>query len=711
MVVQADARVVRVLRAAALGGSLSVVVVGILVLLGWLFEVALLKSIHPSLVSMKVNAALCFVLLGFAILLRHPSNATRRTKRVARVLAVVIITLCALTLCEYYFGWTLGIDQTFFKDIGPVNPLQPPGRMSQYTAESFGLLSLALLLFDVRVGKSSQRPSEWLALVVALVAILCLVGYAYVADWLYRVGPFNSVALHTAVGLLVSSLAILFTEPETGLMRFVVSQSPAGEMARRVLPVALLLPVLLGWLGLKGHESGLYQTRFGFALFALSSCVCFTGVVWWSAGVLFRSDVARRNAERAVQESENRLAVVTKKEVTQREQVEEALRHTEHQLRQSQKMEAIGTLAGGVAHDFNNLLSVIIGYAEMTSQELKPGHPMRADVEEISKAARRASELTRQLLAFSRQQVLEPKTIDLNEVIAEMGKMLPRLIGEDIVLTLLPAGDLGKVHADPGQLEQVLVNLVVNARDAMPRGGKLTIETANIELDGKYASDHLSVQPGAYIVLSISDTGIGMDQATQDRIFEPFFTTKEKGKGSGLGLATVFGIVKQSGGSIWVYSELGNGSTFKIFLPQTTKAAEATALPRASAARVGGSETILLAEDDEQLRNLTRTILRRSGYHVLDAANGGDAFLICEQHGGDIELLLTDVIMPRMSGRQLAERLAPIRPKMKVLFMSGYTDDAVVHHGVLSSTVAFIQKPLSPEALLLKVRRVLDTAS
>jgi two-component system cell cycle sensor histidine kinase/response regulator CckA len=380
----------------------------------------------------------------------------------------------------------------------------------------------------------------------------------------------------------------------------------------------------------------------------------------------------------------------------------------ERQLRMAQKMEAVGRLSGGIAHDFNNLLGVVIGYIQVIKRTLVPGQPSYEYAEEIEKAGQRAVALTRQLLAFSRQQVLEPVILNLNTLVSEMQKMLPRLIGEDIQLNLILDPIIGQVKADSGQIEQVVMNLAVNSRDAMPDGGILTIQTANAELDAAFAREHPGSVPGQYVMLAVTDTGTGMDPETQAQIFEPFFTTKGRDKGTGLGLATVYGVVKQSNGYIAVESEKGKGALFKIYLPRIEEPVATRSESIQAPLTVRGSETILLVEDAEPLRMLAQLFLKENGYHVLTAADGAKAQQVAAQTPGPIHLLLTDVVMPGINGRVLAERLAPLHPAMKVLYMSGYTDSFIAGHGVLEEGIHLLHKPFTEEALMRKIRELLD---
>lgn len=426
---------------------------------------------------------------------------------------------------------------------------------------------------------------------------------------------------------------------------------------------------------------------------------------------VIRKDGTKRNVELSVSLIRNNSGepigfrgIV--RDITERKKAEKEMVDLQEQFRQAQKMEAIGQLAGGIAHDFNNALTLIRTCSQLALLDLKEADPLREKFEMINRATEQSANLTRQLLAFSRRQVMEMKVVDLNDLIREMDKMLRRVIGEDIELVNNLAEDLGRVRVDPGQMEQVIINLAVNARDAMPKGGRLTIETANVRLDEGYVNGHVGVNPGDYIRLTVSDTGIGMTPEVRRRIFEPFFTTKEKGKGTGLGLSTVYGIVKQSGGYIYVYSEPGMGAAFKIYLPRVEEELEKELagpqeLPQ-------GKETILVVEDEKDVRSLLVQILRKQGYKVIEAENGGAAFDACAHHKGKINLLLTDVVMPGMSGRELAEKLLCWQPEMKVLYISGYTDDAMIRYGVLEAGMNFMQKPFSMEALAQKVRQVLD---
>ncbi len=528
------------------------------------------------------------------------------------------------------------------------------------------------------------------------------------------------LALFIFVALLICSFNGALRAAQAGLQRSesnfrsLVTNSPYGilrcDPAGTILDVNPAFVQMLGYGSaneLVNHSMGeLHPNRSEWAALKdyFLSARDFTGLF----ADLWRKDhttAVVRLSGRAIRDNEDGSTnfEIFAEDVTER-------RELEQQLRQSQKMEAVGRLAGGVAHDFNNLLMVISGYCEFLLEKIGPDPALRGPAQEISKAAERATSLTRQLLAFSRKQMLTPKILDLNAVVTENIKMLTRMIGEDIDLVMIPGSGLGTVKADPGQIEQVIMNLAVNARDAMPQGGKLTIETSNASLNDAFARSRAGMRPGEYVKLSISDTGAGMDPETQSHIFEPFFTTKGT-KGTGLGLSTVYGIVKQSGGYIWVQSELGKGTSFEVYLPRVTETGEytttaASILPSKAPHRV---ETVLLVEDEPNLRRMACQYLQMQGYKVLEAADGAAAVHICVAHNGSIDLLLTDVVMPGMNGRELAKRIVSLRPATKVLYMTGYAENAIVHNGTLDPGINLLQKPFNLQSLKLKVREVLDS--
>jgi two-component system, cell cycle sensor histidine kinase and response regulator CckA len=1032
-------RVSRVCAAAAIA-------IGVFVLAGWLFGVRALMQVRPGQVAMVPNTAVAFLLAGLALWMRA-SRDGRSGVAVSRVAAALAGVLGLLNLAEYAWGTSLGIDEFLFRDPTGLTSAFP-GRMAVLTAVGFVALAAALLTLNSR---RAPWTTDGLALLPGFLAMVSLTGYIYGVPSLSWVGIYKGMAIHTALAFLVLSVGVLLVNAR-GLSRLLVSDTAGGVVARRVLPVALLAPFVLGWLRIAGQERGLYGLELGRALYAVSDALLLTVILLGTAAALMRADEKRRRTEealraaeeqyrllfensphpmwvadretlrflavndaavehygfprdeflsmnigqirppedvtevrRAIQEKEglerwgvwrhlkkdgtvihvdiathtlkfagrsawlvlaydvtdrlraeeslraserrfrsyfdlglvgmaitspakgvievndeicrilgyerhellnktwaemthpqdlaadvtnfNRVLagetdgyamekrwirkdgqivdsvisvrcvrhddgsvdhfVALLHDITERkrageelakrelyfrsliehaldivaviapdgevryaspsgerilgyplahlagrsafdlihpddrslaegtfrrsletgtkfEQLEARVRHrdgswrtlsfigrplppetgmkgliinardlTDHQrleaqLRVSQKMEGIGRLAGGIAHDFNNLLTAILGYSELMEAQLPDDENLRSSLREIQHAGERAAALTRQLLAFSRRQVLQPKLLDLNEVVSEVEKLLRRLIGEDVKLVTRLHPGLEHIKADPGQLEQVLMNLAVNARDAMPEGGTLTIETANAQLDARFAAGHPGARSGEYTALKVADTGIGMSEDVRSHAFEPFFTTKEQGKGTGLGLATAYGIVKQSDGYITVESEPGRGTTFRIYFPRAAGAATPSGLGERPPLSPRGAETILLVEDEPGVRRLSRSILEAQGYTVLEAASGDEALGVARSYAGEIHMVTTDVVMPGMSGRVLWDQLRLLRPAARVLFMSGYTDDAIAKHGVLEPGIAFLQKPFTPFSLAQKVREVLD---
>jgi signal transduction histidine kinase len=698
---------------------------GAAVLLGWALDIPALKSILPNWVTMKANTAVGFLLSGIAlVLLQEGSSSYGRPMFLARVCAACVMGIGLLTLAEYAGGLNLGIDQLLFEEPATAVGTSHPGRMAPTTALSFGLVGAALWGLGSPRGVPSAQGA---ALTVVLIGWLGVTGYAYGVQALYGISFYTQMAAHTAVAFVLLGGGILLARVDRGVMRITSADTFGGMVFRRLWPAILFVPLVLGWFRLEGERAGLYGTEFGAAIFAISSSVIFSLIVWLTASWLHRADLGRREAERQIQEKTRAIAEAegeARRQASEARRAREAIEHmnrdlerrlqerltdlrrAEEQLLHSQKLEALGRLAGGVAHDFNNLLTVIIGYGELILQKMPKEDPLRDRIEQIRAAGERAKTLTMQLLAFGRKQVLQPRVLDIHQVVRDAERILKRLIGEDIDLVTHLTSWEARVKVDPVQLEQVIINLVVNARDAMPRGGKVTIETACVHLNQEYTDRHPEVTPGSYVMLAVSDTGVGMSRETLSRVFEPFFTTKERGKGTGLGLAMAHGVVKQSGGHIWVYSELGQGTTFKIYFPRMEAEAPRKEATQPQGGELRGSETILLVEDEEMVRRMAKESLEEYGYRVLEAPGGDEALRICGSQG-KIDLLLTDVVMPGWSGRDLAKRVSEEVAGVKVLYMSGYTEDAIVHHGVLEDGIHFLQKPLTPMAIVRKVRDLL----
>jgi signal transduction histidine kinase/FixJ family two-component response regulator len=640
-------------------------------------DISWLKSVLPGRISMKPNAAIAFLASGWTLRLLLRDSLSRWARAGSTALSLLVLAIGSVSLLESVLHAGLGIDQLLFVDR---TQLSYPGRIAPISAINFCVAGIGLFLLGRR--DKGGKLSHICAIFVLFSALLAVVAYLYGVPLPSGSQNPMSMALHSGVGFIVLGFAMLIAGPEIGILSLLSSGRPASLLSKKLLFAAVVLPFVLGLavLRLPGFFG---NTPLLLTILVVAQIIVFTVIIWISASRLDAS------------EEEEELA-------------KEALAASEQMLQQSQKMEAIGVLAGGLAHDFNNLLNVIMGYSELILKDAALPQTQRPKVEKIAKAGQTAAALTRQLLAFSRKQVLQPQTIDLNAIISNTDGYLPRLVKENIVVSTSLGPGLMATVIDPTQLEQILLNLVVNACDAMPEGGKLELETANVVIEEALASQ-AGVQPGNFIRLSISDTGTGMDAATQARIFEPFFTTKALGKGTGLGLATVYGIVKQSGGFIEVDSKPGRGTTFRVYLP-ASRLAPTPESQKTEQEQTRGRATVLVVEDSEPLRELVFETLESMGYTALVARDGQQAIRLCNGFVEKIDLLLTDVIMPKMNGPEVMKRIKELRPDIAVLFMSGYTNDVMLRHGVSKADVSFIQKPFSSAELMHKVREALVDA-
>lgn len=653
--------------------ALLVIFIGFSVFMGWLFDIRILRSLLPNFVEMKANTSVGYMWLGSSLLLLSLSRRTKLTDRIGYGLAFLAVILGSATLSQYIFNIDLGIDLLLFYEAPGALATSSPGRMAAATAVNFIFKGIALLILNWET-KNGHRPSQYLSLLTLFAPTQALIAYAYGVQTLFGANHVlvTQMAVHAAFAWFLITIGTLFAIPDKGIMALATNNSYAGLTIRRLFLPGLVIPVILGFFLEIGFRRGYYDAGFGFATLALGSLVGYSCLVWWNAKQLLEMEISLNSA----------------------------LAKSESQILHLQKMEAIGRLAGGVAHDFNNILAVMGVYSETIYDALDPKSPLRNHAEQIKNSVARGAGLTRQLLAFSRQQMWQPVELDINALILNFEKMLRRLIGENIELVTQLSELPATIMADGGQIEQVIMNLAVNARDAMPNGGRLTINTSVVSLEEKLNSNGLEVLPGDYVLLNIVDVGSGMTKEVQQQIFEPFFTTKEQGKGTGLGLATVYGIVKKHSGAIWVYSEEGRGTSFKIYFPLarvkvvTKPAAPAAAEP--STTRM--AKTILVAEDEELLREAVVMSLEGHGCDVTDAKDGVDALQKLDKKNGEVDLLITDMKMPIMGGAELAKHVKEKWPRIKILFLSGY-----VGEGRLDPKAHYIEKPFLPRDLINKV--------
>ena len=662
---------------------------GLLVLMGWAFGIQFLTQPVSVGTTMRPATAGALVAIGVALWLYA---ARPRLAGVAAIIGGLVAALGIVSLAHLVVGPEFRFDRLWLASSDPVS------RMSPLTAIDLLVLGIALA---VSVRPAAAWLAQSLALFAMLVATIVAIGYLFRISNLIGVGGYTTMAPHTDLILLIVCIGILFLHADRGIMAVYTSDSLGGQMARRILPATIVIPIGLGWLRLEGERAGWYDPRVGPPFLIIGTMILLSIVVWVNARMIAKVDARRQDFEEELRRSNETLEVRVAEKTA-------ALAESHERIRTGQRMEALGQLAGGVAHDFNNMMTVVTGYSELLLARAGDDHPFRKPLLEIKKAGDRCASLTGHLLAFSRRQVLTPAVIDLGSIVTDLSQMMPMLLGEAIAVTVSVQPVLWCVRADQAQLEQVIVNLVVNARDAMPAGGTLRISVGDRVIDQSAAAAYPEIVPGDYVHLSVADSGHGMDESTRARVFDPFFTTKPVGQGSGLGLSTAYGFIKQSGGYIYMESELQRGTTVHVFLPRAEAASTSTTSPGAGIVP-GGHETVLLTEDDSLVRSLLSDVLGQAGYDLLEAPDGPSALALAAQHRGPIQLLISDIVMPGMSGTELADLLTATRPETHVLWISGYAQSAIVEQTSARAGASLLMKPFTGDQILSRIREILDT--